>query len=36
VLFVGYGDERTLADLTGRLERANRELFLKVSYAWQR
>ena len=36
VLFVGYGDERSLADLTGRLERANRELFLKVSYAWQR
>jgi hypothetical protein len=36
VLFLGYGDERTLTDLTGRLERANRELFLKVSYAWQR
>jgi uncharacterized protein DUF5916 len=38
VFFLGYGDERTLADpdVTGRLERANRELFLKVSYAWQR
>lgn len=36
VLFVGYGDERTLTDLTGRLERANREFFLKVSYAYQR
>ncbi|HTQ78657.1 MAG TPA: DUF5916 domain-containing protein, partial [Thermoanaerobaculia bacterium] len=36
VLFVGYGDERSLADLTGQLERANREFFLKVSYAYQR
>jgi hypothetical protein len=36
VLFLGYGDERSLSDLTGRLERTNRELFLKVSYAWQR
>ncbi|MEA2694199.1 MAG: hypothetical protein QOJ16_3586 [Acidobacteriota bacterium] len=36
VLFLGYGDERTFADLTGRLEKANRELFLKISYAYQR
>jgi hypothetical protein len=36
VLFVGYGDENTLSDVTGRLEPANREVFLKVSYAYQR
>ncbi len=35
VLFVGYGDERTLLE-TDRLEPASRELFLKVSYAVQR
>ncbi len=42
VLFLGYGDERTLAervDLGPRdrqLEPARRDLFLKVSYAFQR
>jgi hypothetical protein len=36
VLFLGYGDQRSLDDLSGRLARANRELFLKVSYAYQR
>ncbi len=35
VLFVGYGDERTLLE-ADRLEPAARELFLKVSYAVQR
>ena len=36
VLFLGYGDERALAETTGRLEPAGRELFLKISYAFQR
>ncbi|HEX2224078.1 MAG TPA: hypothetical protein VHN15_07715, partial [Thermoanaerobaculia bacterium] len=35
VLFLGYGDERTL-DPFGHLEPASREVFLKVSYAFQR
>jgi len=35
VLFVGYGDDR-LQDRFGDLERADRLLFLKVSYAFQR
>ncbi len=34
VLFVGYGDERALHD-DDRLERAARQVFVKVSYAWQ-
>jgi hypothetical protein len=36
VLFVGYGDDRTFAVDTDRLERSGRQLFLKVSYAFQR
>ena len=35
VLFVGYGDDRAL-DPEGEMARAGRELFLKVSYAFQR
>jgi hypothetical protein len=35
VLFVGYGDNRTL-DERDRLQPADRQLFLKVSYAFQR
>jgi hypothetical protein len=35
VLFVGYGDERTLSE-QDRLEPARRELFFKISYAFQR
>lgn len=35
VLFIGYGDNRTLED-SGAWMRANREAFLKVSYAFQR
>jgi len=35
VLFLGYGDERTLSEVE-TLEPARRELFLKVSYAVQR
>jgi hypothetical protein len=36
VLFLGYGDERALEERTDRLARSGRELFLKVSYAFQR
>ncbi len=35
VVFLGYGDDRTLVE-ADRLEPAGRELFLKVSYAFQR
>jgi len=35
VLFAGYGDDRTLLE-TGDLVRADRQFFLKVSYAFQR
>jgi hypothetical protein len=35
VLFLGYGDERALSELD-RLEPTGRELFLKISYAFQR
>lgn len=35
VLFVGYGDNRTLTELD-RLERADRQVFVKISYAFQR
>ncbi len=35
VLFIGYGDERALSD-ADRLEPTSRELFLKISYAFQR
>ncbi len=36
VLFLGYGDDRALEELSNRLQRSGRELFLKVSYAFQR
>jgi len=36
VLFLGYGDERALDETANRLTPAGRELFLKVSYAFQR
>ena len=35
VLYVGYGDKRAYSETTTDLEHANRQLFLKVSYAWQ-
>jgi len=35
VLFLGYGDNRTLEE-SGQLARADRQFFLKVSYAFQR
>jgi len=34
VLFLGYGDNRTLQE--ERLEKADRQFFLKLSYAFQR
>jgi hypothetical protein len=34
VMFLGYGDDRAL-DLDGRLNRAGRQFFLKLSYAFQ-
>jgi hypothetical protein len=35
VLFVGYGDDRELSDLN-RFEKADRQFFVKISYAFQR
>jgi hypothetical protein len=35
VLFVGYGDDRQLSD-RNRLEKVDRQFFLKISYAFQR
>ena len=35
VLFAGYGDDRTLSD-QHRLERTDRQFFVKLSYAFQR
>jgi hypothetical protein len=35
VMFVGYGDDRDLAD-QNQLVKAGRQLFVKVSYAFQR
>jgi hypothetical protein len=35
VVYAGYGDDRTFDDLTGRLEGSARQVFAKVSYAWQ-
>ena len=36
VAYLGYGDSRTFAPLTGRREPAGKEIFLKLSYALQR
>jgi len=35
-LFVGYGDASTFTEDTERFEPSDRQLFLKVSYAFQR
>ena len=35
VMFVGYGDDRELLDQR-RLERLDRQVFVKLSYAFQR
>jgi hypothetical protein len=36
VLFLGYGDNRTFLEDTRSLEHADRQLFVKLSYAFQR
>lgn len=36
VLYAGYGDDRVFTDATGNLEPATRQVFAKMSYAWQR
>jgi hypothetical protein len=36
VLFLGYGDNRTFLEETRSLERADRQFFVKLSYAFQR
>ncbi len=36
VLFVGFGDNRAFLADTDRLEPSGRQVFVKVSYAWQR
>ena len=36
VLFVGYGDNRALAEDTDDLQPTDRSLFVKLSYAFQR
>ena len=35
VAFLGYGDRNAYLDTSDQLEKAGRELFMKVSYAWQ-
>jgi hypothetical protein len=35
VLYAGYGDSRTFTALTGQLEPSSRQVFTKISYAWQ-
>ena len=35
VMFVGYGDDRTLDDQR-RLQKFDRQIFVKLSYAFQR
>ena len=36
VVFLGYGDASTFTEDTERFEPSDRQLFLKLSYAWQR
>jgi hypothetical protein len=35
VLYAGYGDDREFTGVTGRIEPASRQVFTKLSYAWQ-
>ena len=35
VMFAGYGDDRALSD-QDRLEKTGRQVFVKISYAFQR
>ena len=36
VLYAGYGDTRTFWEVSDRLEPDSRQVFAKISYAWQR
>jgi hypothetical protein len=36
VLYAGYGDTRTFSEDSGALEPDSRQVFAKISYAWQR
>ena len=36
VLYLGYGDEREFDVVTDQLEKSRRQVFAKMSYAWQR
>jgi hypothetical protein len=36
VFYLGYGDERTFDAPTNRMQKSGRQLFAKLSYAWQR
>lgn len=35
VLYAGYGDDRVFTDATGRIAPLSRQVFAKMSYAWQ-
>jgi hypothetical protein len=35
VLYAGYGDQRSYESVSGDIQKAGRQLFAKVSYAWQ-
>ena len=35
VFYAGYGDNRTFLEVTDKLEPSARQLFAKISYAWQ-
>jgi hypothetical protein len=35
VFYAGYGDEHTFDDVTDKLQPSSREIFAKISYAWQ-
>ena len=36
VFYAGYGDNREFSDVTSQLENKARQVFAKISYAWQR
>jgi len=35
VLYAGYGDERSYDGVTDQLQNSARQIFAKMSYAWQ-
>jgi hypothetical protein len=36
VFYLGYGDDQAFTDVTNDYEHNGRQIFAKVSYAWQR